>query len=411
MKRLLYILFLLPLFCFGQNTTTVIPGSLRVVKVPNTIVVGDSLVTIDPSGNIKKTFKYAITLNNGLTLTGTNGQLGGTLIQNTLINTGGFNLSFNNGTAGGANVLQLQSFGSNVTTFDVAGNMHANGVAMLSSPLNGLVDLSGSKVSVIRNTANSASVFAVVNANTGSTGNIIDLRNPAYAVWSLGWDGSIMHKPISNSVAGLAMGYSMVGALKPTANGDLLVGMDLHPAFGASTITTVGSLVGGSGYPDGTHLSNVSGGTGQQAVIQVVVSSGVVTSASVVDGGVNYVNSDVLGIVITDSSGNPIGSGGSVTVTGVANYSGLTNYALRTWGLDVYDQEYNYTSLSKITKNYADTHIQGVSLSTVTQGLQLAPKMSTTQKNAIVSPVEGWVVYDTTLHVYQFWNNSAWTNL
>lgn len=359
MKRLLSILLLLPAFAWGQNTTTVIPGSLRVVRVAHNAAAGDSVAVLDVNNNLKK----AVMPGGGGSATGVNGLngttnigLGGTLSQNTTEITGGFNFNINNATAGGANILQLQSFGSSVTTFDVAGNMHANGVAMLSSPLNGLIDLSGSAVTVLRNTANASKVFAVVNSNTGSTGNIINLQNPSYTMWTLGYDGSLVHTPIAKAVTGTALGYSMAGALKPTANGDLLVGMDLHPTFGTSTVSGIGSIVGGSGYPNGTKLSNVSGGTGKQAIIQVVVSGGAVTSASIIDGGVNYTNGDVLGIVITDSSGNPIGSGGSVTVTGMTSYSGTTNYALRTFGRDVFDQDYSsqFTGNDKVNKIYVD---------------------------------------------------------
>jgi len=38
------------------------------------------------------------------------------------------------------------------------------------------------------------------------------------------------------------------------------------------------------------------------------------------------------------------------------------------------------------------------------QGVQL---LTTTAKNAL-SPSTGWMVYDTTLSVFQFWNGSAW---
>jgi hypothetical protein len=343
----------------AQNTTTVIPGSLRVVRVAHNAAARDSVAVLDTNNNLKK----AVMPGGGGSATGVNGLngttnigLGGTLSQNTTITTGGFNWIFNNATAGGADLLRLQSFGSSVTTFDVAGNMHANGVAMLTSPLNGLIDLSGSRVTVIRNTANNSGAFAVVQGNPASTGHIVDFSSIGYAMFSTGYDGSIIHTPITRAVAGTALGYSMVGALKPTANGDLLVGMDLHPAFGTSTVSGIGSIVGGSGYPNGTRLSNVSGGTGRQAVMQVVVSGGAVTSASIIDGGVNYTNGDVLGIVITDSSGNPIGSGGSVTVTGVTSYSGTIPYALRTWGLDQYDSDYSatYTTRTKPDKAYVD---------------------------------------------------------
>lgn len=39
----------------------------------------------------------------------------------------------------------------------------------------------------------------------------------------------------------------------------------------------------------------------------------------------------------------------------------------------------------------------------------LPPRMTTTQRDAIASPAEGLIVYNTTAHQPQFWNGSAWT--
>lgn len=45
-----------------------------------------------------------------------------------------------------------------------------------------------------------------------------------------------------------------------------------------------------------------------------------------------------------------------------------------------------------------------------TQGF-LTPRMSTVQKNAIVSPATGLIVYDTTLNFLQEWNGTIWTSV
>lgn len=41
----------------------------------------------------------------------------------------------------------------------------------------------------------------------------------------------------------------------------------------------------------------------------------------------------------------------------------------------------------------------------------LPPRMTTTQRNAIASPAEGLVTYNTTLHQLQFWNGTAWMGI
>lgn len=49
-------------------------------------------------------------------------------------------------------------------------------------------------------------------------------------------------------------------------------------------------------------------------------------------------------------------------------------------------------------------------IASTTQGF-LTPRMTTTQKDAIVSPGEGLVVYDLTLHQLSYFNGTIWTNI
>lgn len=39
------------------------------------------------------------------------------------------------------------------------------------------------------------------------------------------------------------------------------------------------------------------------------------------------------------------------------------------------------------------------------------PSMTTTAKNALVSPAEGFTVYDLTLHQLSYWNGTVWVNV
>src|SRR5215207_2864416 len=45
-----------------------------------------------------------------------------------------------------------------------------------------------------------------------------------------------------------------------------------------------------------------------------------------------------------------------------------------------------------------------------TKGM-LVPRMSTTQRTAIVSPAAGLLVYDNTTNTFWFYNNTVWLNL
>jgi len=373
--------------------------------------IGDTYISSASTWNAKQD---ALNFINGLTSVSNVVSLGGTLSGSVAINNNGFNFLINQNNSG-VNIAKFQFNGSDRFQFDAAGNLHANGVKLLADANGGVIDLSGSSLDIYRNKSDNGTALKVTQLNYASTGNIIEFQNSEYSSFIYGIDGSIKHYPIAKSQSGTARAYLMLGGLQPTANNDVEVGLDILPQFGTSIIATLnsGTLVGGSGYPDGTKLSNVTGGTGQQAVLQVVISGGVVQSAVLINGGINYTAGDTLNIVITDSNGTPIGSGATIQVGSITSYTGIVKYALRTGGRDVYNSDMSafYGARDKVDKGYADTHISGVSLTSTTSGLQLAPKMTTTQKNAIVSPNEGDVVYDTTLHEYDFYNGSSWIAL
>jgi hypothetical protein len=54
MRKLIFILLLLPFVVHAQTNTTVIPGKLRVKVILNNSAVGDSTLTADVNGNVKK---------------------------------------------------------------------------------------------------------------------------------------------------------------------------------------------------------------------------------------------------------------------------------------------------------------------------------------------------------------------
>lgn len=54
--KLLIVGFLLCGVSHAQTNKTTIPGKLRILVVPNPVAAGDSVLTIDTSGNVKKTF-------------------------------------------------------------------------------------------------------------------------------------------------------------------------------------------------------------------------------------------------------------------------------------------------------------------------------------------------------------------
>jgi hypothetical protein len=108
------------------------------------------------------------------------------------------------------------------------------------------------------------------------------------------------------------------------------------PTIVQGQITTVGSLVGGTLYTNGVYQNvPLTGGSGANAIADVVITGGTVVSCSITFGGNFYVVGDVLSCA---SLGNT-GSGFSVTVTAVSNATG------RSWLGDNYDPALFYGAM------------------------------------------------------------------
>lgn len=112
----------------------------------------------------------------------------------------------------------------------------------------------------------------------------------------------------------------------PTPNGNYQT--ELHYYYYPESIVQgvlsgLGTITGGSGYVNGTYQKvMLTGGKGQYAMADIVVSGGAVTSVSIRDGGSFYVVGDVLS-ASTANLGNS-GSGFSVPVTNINNATGTS---------------------------------------------------------------------------------------
>jgi hypothetical protein len=88
-------------------------------------------------------------------------------------------------------------------------------------------------------------------------------------------------------------------------------------------LSGLGTITGGVGYINGTYQKvPLTGGKGQYAFADIVVSGGSVTSVSIRDGGSFYIVGDVLS-ASTANLGNA-GSGFSVPVTNINNSTGVS---------------------------------------------------------------------------------------
>jgi len=85
----------------------------------------------------------------------------------------------------------------------------------------------------------------------------------------------------------------------------------------------LGTITGGSGYINGTYQNvSLTGGTGQYAIADIVVSGGAVSSVTIKNGGSFYVVGDIIS-ASTANLGNA-GSGFSVPVTNINNPTGTS---------------------------------------------------------------------------------------
>jgi hypothetical protein len=88
-------------------------------------------------------------------------------------------------------------------------------------------------------------------------------------------------------------------------------------------LSGLGTITGGTGYINGTYQKvPLTGGKGQYAFADIVVSGGTVTSVSIRDGGSFYIVGDVLS-ASTANLGNA-GSGFTVPVTNINNSTGVS---------------------------------------------------------------------------------------
>jgi hypothetical protein len=346
----------------SQAQTTTIPDKLKVKTVPHSPALGDMMVTVDTAGNIKKD---TIPTGGGSSATGVNGLtgsinigMGGTLSQNTTTNLAGFNFILNQ--TGSANPQQWKLNNVQVANLDAGGQFHAAGMSNLLTGANAQIATSTTGVYISRSVADGHAVLNVQNFINTNTANILNVRGVANNDWlSVGYNGFVNKNSYIKASAGSARGELQQDILQPIANGDILVGLDVRPVFGVSIISGLNTLAGGSGYGTSVYNALLTGGTGSGGMAQLTSTGGAITAVSLLNPGVNYTVGDVLGAAVTDINGNPIGTGFSIHVSAITSYSGISSFALRTFGLDQYDQDYSstYTNETKTSKRYVDARV------------------------------------------------------
>lgn len=251
--------------------------------------------------------------------------------QNTTysLKTRGNTAIFNN--LSSTNIANFQSNGTNLAYFDQNGSLATNEIYAINNPNSGYILFRSTGSLVIgRAIADANAVVKIAQANNSGTGPILQLQDTVGAIYNTNSDGSILSQPLTYGFGGTARHRYFNGNLGPSANGDLLISLDVADNYGISSIATLNTLVGGSSYPNGTYNAQLTGGTGQRAAVVVTVASGVITSATLIKAGINYTIGDTLSFLVLDPiTGLPVGSGGTIKVATITMYTGITSISAR----------------------------------------------------------------------------------
>ena len=129
--------------------------------------------------------------------------------------------------------------------------------------------------------------------------------------------------------------------LGPTPNTTYSVELHYYfypPSIVQSSVSSIGTITGGSGYTNGTYFDvPLTGGSGSGALATITVAGGVVTVVTVTDGGTQYVVGNTLSAAASSIGGT--GASFSVPVAAVSNSTGTS------WLGDNFDSVLLYGSL------------------------------------------------------------------
>jgi len=226
------------------------------------------------------------------------------------------------------NSVNLPSLRKNVTGTLTAGNQY------ISLPDDWLANYS---LAVIDNTVTPSRYQYLLNKDV----NFLREAYPTVTYTSPTYQGTPGGLPAYYALFGSQLNSfnEMTLMVAPTPDQSYMVEMHYFyypPTIVQGQITTLSTLVGGSGYANGVYQNvALTGGSGANASADIVVLGGTVTSCTLKFGGNFYVVNDILSC---SSIGNS-GSGFSITVSAVSNSKGTS------WLGDNYDPVLFYGSM------------------------------------------------------------------
>ncbi len=237
------------------------------------------------------------------------------------------------------------TFGASIT-----GRNNANGVANMAGMVvyndaNSVGKVAGTHIRFAGKTVSTAAFGATLNNTNGVGTAIIAGSAGGNLITRAGFTQNQVYFGTSSSPsAAFYVGTTMIGTaasaigrgayINPTvrasANNDVLVGLDVVPSFVTSGAIATSTLTnGGSGYTDGTYLGvDLSGGAGDGAIADLIVSGGIITASTITQTGGGYAVNNTLS-ASADFDGVGLGSGLIITVNSILSYTGVTTYGLR----------------------------------------------------------------------------------
>lgn len=229
-------------------------------------------------------------------------------------------------------------------------------------------------------------VFAINTAasermRVNASGNVL-INTTTDAGFRLDVNGSVRATGSISAASAIARGTYLNQTLVATANNDVLVGLEIQPTF------TLGAFTGVTRFP--LRIRNAAN-TGS---IFRVTNDGVISWGNGIEANNNS------GFLSWDTNRALISSG---TTSTDLDLQISFNTALK-----IFASTRNVVIQNAGT--FTDIASARLAVNSTTQGF-LPPRMTTTQKNAITSPVAGLMVYDTTLNLISVYNGTIWISL
>lgn len=234
-------------------------------------------------------------------------------------------------TSNGGNIFAINVTNGGSGYDSVSATMSVSSLAGTGAVLQPLVDANGAILNInIASAGTGYTVNDTVTATRAVAPNIAYV-NAVFAITSVSLTGQIVEVVILNPGSGYQPSTTqamIVSSLNSSLPYPLGTGFMSTVLISDTEIATLGSIVGGSGYTNGTYTNVLlTGGTGAGARADVNVSGGSVTHASLTNSGTGYTVGDVLSAANVNLGGT-IATLGSI-VPGVGYTAGTyTNITL-----------------------------------------------------------------------------------